>query len=110
MKKTILLLFAFFGALTSMAQVQIPYQELFYNVRYHWGLIDINIGRGKIALSSQGDQFRATLEGNTIPWEGRVFCVNDALNATMSPGSPYSRETVDYQTGVYLKPKVAEYR
>ena len=32
MKKTLLLLFAFVAALTGMAQVQIPYQELNYNV------------------------------------------------------------------------------
>lgn len=110
MKKTIMLLFAFFAALAGKAQVQIPYQELLYNVHYHWGLIDVNIGHGRITLSSQGDQFRATLDGNTIPWEGRVFCVSDALNATMTPGTPYSHENVTYETGVYLKPKVMEYR
>lgn len=110
MKKTILLLFAFIASMTGMAQVQIPYQELSYNVHYHWGIIDVNIGHGRITLSSQGNQYRSTLDGNTIPWEGRVFCVSDALNATMTPGSPYSHERVDYQTGVYLKPKVMEYR
>lgn len=110
MKKTILLLFAFMAALTGMAQVQIPYQELPYSVHYHWGLVDVNIGHGKVTLSSQGDQFNATLDGNTIPWEGRIFCVSDTLNATMTPGSPYSRETVDYENGWYLKPKVMEYR
>lgn len=109
MKKTILLLFAFVATLTGMAQVQIPYQELLYNVHYHWGLVDVNIGHGKVTLSSQSDQFNATLDGNTIPWEGRVFCVSDTLNATMTPGSPYSRESVDYENGWYLKPKVMEY-
>ncbi len=110
MKKTILLLFAFVAALTGMAQVQIPYQELPYNVHYHWGLVDVNIGHGKVTLSSQGDRFNATLDGNTIPWEGRIFCVSDTLNATMTPGAPYSRESVDYENGWYLKPKVMEYR
>ncbi|MDE6679753.1 MAG: DUF3108 domain-containing protein [Muribaculaceae bacterium] len=110
MKKTILLLFAFVVAFTGMAQVQIPYQELPYNVHYHWGLININIGHGKVTLSSQGDQYNATLEGNTIPWEGRIFCVSDTLNATMTPGSPFSHETVTYENGWYLKPKVMEYR
>ncbi len=110
MKKTILLLFAFVAALTGMAQVQIPYQEIPYNVHYHWGIVDVTIGHGKVTLSSQGDQFNATLDGNTIPWEGRIFCVSDTLNATMSPGTPYSRETVSYENGWYLKPKVMEYR
>lgn len=110
MKKTILLLFAFVAAITASAQVQIPYQELNYNVHYHFGLVDVNIGHGIVTLSSQGNQFNATLDGNTIPWEGRVFCVSDTLNATMNAGSPYSRETVDYENGWYLKPKVMEYR
>ena len=110
MKKTILLLFALVATLTGMAQVQLPYQELPYTVHYHWGLVDVNIGHGKVTLSSQGNQFNATLDGNTIPWEGRIFCVSDTLNATMSPGTPYSRETVDYENGWYLKPKVMEYR
>lgn len=110
MKKTILLLLSFIAALTGMAQVQIPYQEIPYNVHYHWGLVNVNIGHGKVTLSSQGDRFNATLDGNTIPWEGRIFCVSDTLNATMTSGSPYSRETVNYENGWYLKPKVMEYR
>lgn len=110
MKKTILLLFAFIAAVTASAQIQIPYQELNYNVHYHFGLVDVNIGHGIVTLSSQGNQFNATLDGNTIPWEGRVFCVSDTLNATMTPGSPYSRESVDYENGWYLKPKVMDYR
>ena len=110
MKKTILLLFALVASLTGMAQVQLPYQEIPYTVHYHWGLVDVNIGHGKVTLSAQGNQYNATLDGNTIPWEGRIFCVSDTLNATMTPGTPYSRETVDYENGWYLKPKVMEYR
>ena len=108
MKKTLLLLFAFVAALTGMAQVQLPYQELSYDVHYHWGLVNVNIGHGKVTLSSQGDQFNATLDGNTIPWEGRVFCVSDTLNAVMAPG--LSGERVTFENGWYLKPKVMEYR
>ena len=110
MKKTTLLLFALIAALTGLAQVQIPYQEIPYEVHYHWGLVNVNIGHGKVTLSSQGNRFNATLDGNTIPWEGRIFCVSDTLNATMTPGAPYSRETVDYENGWYLKPKVMEYQ
>lgn len=109
MKQITLLLIAFAATLTGMAQVQIPYQEIPYDVHYHWGLIDVNIGHGKVTCSSQGDRFYATLDGNTIPWEGRIFCVSDTLNATMTPGSPYSQETVTYENGWYLKPKVMQY-
>ena len=108
MKKTILLFLALVAALTGMAQVQLPYQELSYDVHYHWGLVDVNIGHGKVTLSAQGDQFNATLDGNTIPWEGRVFCVSDTLNAVMDPG--LSGERVTFENGWYLKPKVMEYR
>ena len=110
MKKTLTLLFALMATITGMAQIQIPYQEIPYTVHYHWGPVDINIGHGRVTISSQGDQLNATLDGNTIPWEGRVFCVSDTLNATMTPGVPFSRETVNYENGWYLKPKVMEYR
>ncbi|MBD5279497.1 MAG: DUF3108 domain-containing protein [Bacteroides sp.] len=109
MKKTLLLLFAFVAALTGMAQVQIPYQELNYNVHYHWGLINITIGHGKVTLSSDGGRLNGTLDGNSIPWEGRVFCVSDTLQANMTPGSPLSHETVTYENGWYLKPKTMQY-
>ena len=109
MKKTILLLFAFIASLTGMAQVQIPYQEIGYNVHYHWGLINVMIGHGHVTLNTDGNQFNGTLDGNTIPWDGRVFCVSDTLQATMTPGSPVSHETVSYQNGWYLKPKTSVY-
>ncbi len=110
MKKTILLLFAFVAALTGMAQVQLPYQEINYNVHYHWGIIDVMIAHGKVTLSADGNQFNGTLDGNSIPWDGRVFCVSDTLQATMTPGSPVSHETVTYENGWYLKPKTTVYR
>lgn len=110
MKKTFLLLFAFIAALTGMAQVQLPYQEINYNVHYHWGIIDVMIAHGKVTLSTNGNQFNGTLDGNSIPWDGRVFCVSDTLQATMTPGSPVSHETVTYENGWYLKPKTTVYR
>lgn len=110
MKKQLFLFLALFTFVSVAAQVRIPYQELPYKVHYHWGLIDIAIGHGKVTLSSEGNQFNATLDGNSIPWEGRIFCVSDTLNATMSPDTPYSHEIVNYENGWYLKPKVMEYR
>lgn len=110
MKKTLLLLVAFLGTLASHAQINIPYQEINYNVHYHWGLINVMIAHGKVTIQTDGNQFKGTLDGNSIPWEGRVFCISDTLNATMSPASPVSRETVTYENGWYLKPKVTQYR
>lgn len=87
------------------AQVNIPYREIHYDVKYQWGLMDIMIARGVVTIQTEGDSFFATLNGNSIPWEGRVFCISDTLRATMTPGSEYSRETVDYENGWYMKPK-----
>ena len=110
MRRMFLMLLIGFAAISGKAQVQIPYQEIPYNVHYHWGFVNVMIGHGRVTISSQGDQLSATLDGSTIPWEGRVFCVNDELRATMTPGSPLSHETVTYENGVYLKPRVTEYR
>ena len=93
-----------------MAQVRIPYNEINYNAHYHWGLVDVMIGHGKITLSQQGNELFATFDGNTIPWDGRVYCISDTLRATFTPGYPLSQETVTYENGWYMKPKVSAYR
>ena len=110
MKKIILALLVLLGPVLCAAQVNIPRQEIRYDVNYHWGLVDVMIAHGIVTLQTEGDNFYATLDGNSIPWEGRVFCVSDTLHARMAPGSPLSRETVTYENGWYLKPKVKEYR
>lgn len=110
MKKPILLLCAILTALTCLSQVNVPYQEINYNVHYHWGLVDVNIAHGQVALSCEGGRLNATLNGNSIPWEGRVFCVSDTLQANLTPDSPVSRETVTYENGWYMKPHASAYR
>lgn len=90
--------------------LEIAPTRLNYNVHYHWGLIDVMIAHGTVGMQTEGETFRATLDGNSIPWNGRVFCVSDTLHAVMSPGPGLSRETVTYENGWYLKPKVMEFR
>ncbi|MBD5237746.1 MAG: DUF3108 domain-containing protein [Bacteroidales bacterium] len=109
MKKTLLLLVALISGMMASAQVNIPPQEIRYDVRYHWGLVDINIAHGVVTMSTNGNQFNATLDGNSIPWEGRVFCISDTLNTIMTPGSGLSHETVTYENGWYMKPKASMY-
>ncbi len=104
-----MILIAMVVALGAAAQVEIPYQEIGYDVKYHWGFMKVNIGHGKVTLHSENQQFKGTLDGNTIPWEGRVFCVSDTLNASMTPGSPMSHEAVTYQNGWYMKPTTSQY-
>ena len=112
MKKTLIGLIAAVCALSATAQTDIPYQEIPYDVHYHWGLIDIQIAHGHATIQTDGNLFTATLDGNSIPWDGRVFCISDTLRAVMTPqpGGALSREQVIYQNGWYLKPKVTQYR
>lgn len=110
MKNIYALIAGMAAAVGASAQVTIPYQEIPYDVHYHWGLIDVMIAHGRATIQTDGNEFRATLDGNSIPWEGRVFCVSDTLNAEMIPqaeGLP--RERVTYQNGWYLKPRVMQF-
>lgn len=106
MKKVFLLLAVLLTSLIGNAQINIPWQEINYNIHYHWGFVNVMIAHGKVTLQCEGGNFYGTLDGNSIPWDGRVLCISDTLQATMSPGRPLSRETVTYENGWYLKPKV----
>lgn len=111
MKKTLIFcLLASAIAGSASAQIEIPHQEIHYDVHYHWGLIDVRIAHGHASIHTNGDNFFAALDGNSIPWDGRIFCISDTLTATMTPvPDGLSREQVTYQNGWYLKPKVTQY-
>ena len=106
--KKLFVLFAMISALTigAKAQVSIPWQEVHYNVNYHWGLIDVMIARGVVTIQSDGGNFYGTLDGTSIPWEGKIICVSDTLSARMEGMS----ETVLYQNGWYRRPSVSQFR
>lgn len=110
MKKTLLLIIFLMGLLAVNAQVNIPYQKLHYRVHYHLGPIHVHIANGTATIESNGNQLRATLAGESIPWEGHIFCVSDTLYAKMNPSNEYSKETVTYEHGWYRKPKSAEFK
>ncbi len=110
MKKTLLFICMVLGAFMAKAQVNIPFQEIGYEVHYHWGLVNVNIAHGTVTVQTDGNQFIASLEGSSIPWDGRIFCISDELRATMQPGNGLSHEVVTYENGTYRKPRVAEYR
>lgn len=109
MKKLLMLLVALAAMSGAKAGVQIPYTELNYNVHYHWGLINVMIAHGVVGIECDGETFRGTLDGNSIPWNGRVFCISDTLHAKFTPSSGLSKETVTYENGWYLKPKVTQF-
>lgn len=106
MKKYLFLIAVILGCFASKAQVAVPFQELRYNINYHWGLIDINIARGTVTLQSDGRQFSGTVDGTSIPWEGKILCVSDTLRANVNN----LNESVTYQSGWYRHIPVSIYR
>lgn len=92
------------------AQGSIPRQEIPYNVNYRWGLIDVNIARGIVKIESDGSNFYGTLDGTSIPWEGKIICVSDTLQARMGEEGGRWKEFVEYQNGWYRHPSVSSFR
>lgn len=109
MKKIVLLIVIALSSLASKAQTNIPYQELRYDVHYHWGLIDVQIAHALLTVNADNGSFNATLDGNSIPWEGRVLCVSDTLRANMTGSGAATRENISYVNGWYMKPKTSEF-
>lgn len=100
----------FCGCLISQAQTVIPRQVIPYNVNYKWGIIDVMIARGNVTIESDGSNFYGTLDGTSIPWEGKIICVSDTLKAVMSGYGTNLSETVEYQNGWYRHPSVSQFR
>lgn len=110
MKKIFMLMLAALAFLPGKAQVDIPFQEIPYNVNYKWGIIDVMIARGTVTIQSEGNSFYGTLNGTSIPWEGHIICVNDTLRAAMGFAGNQLHETVEYQSGWYRHPAVSDFR
>lgn len=109
MKKFLLIAMIALACAMAKAQVVIPSQDIHYNVNYHWGLIDVMIARGVVHVESDGSSFYGTLDGTSIPWEGRVILVSDTLGASMQRYGDTFRETVNYQSGWYRRPRAADF-
>lgn len=109
MKKFLIALPLLFMAVLCRAQTDIPYQEINYDVNYHFGLINVNIAHGTVGMHKRGEFFSATLSGHSIPWEGHVFSVSDILKAKFTPSAGLSKETVLYENGWYRKPQTSQY-
>lgn len=109
MKKFLFFILAFCASQLCRAQY-IPYTEIPYNVNYHWGLIDVMIAQGTVKIECNDNQFYGTLDGTSIPWEGKIICVSDTLSARMVNNGDQLREIVDYQNGWYRRPSVEQFR
>lgn len=109
MKKIFYLLVLLFLPLSVFSQVNIPKTNIYYNVNYHWGIIDVMIARGVVTVETEGNTFRGTLDGTSIPWEGHIILVSDTLQAVMTPTDSLSTEKVLYQSGWYRRPHVNQF-
>ena len=110
MKKYFLIILFSIIPMCLLAQGNVSKQEVYYNVNYHWGIIDVMIARGVVKIQTEGDKFYGTLDGTSIPWEGHIICVSDTLQATFAPTDSLSTETVLYQNGWYRRPHVGEFK
>lgn len=104
------MLLAACACIGAKAQVNIPGQEISYNVNYHWGVIDVMIATGTVTLAAHDGNFYGTLDGTSIPWEGRIICVSDTLEANMYGVGTNLSETVRRQSGWYRRPTVSSFR
>lgn len=109
MKKIIFLLLAVWVFNYSNAQIQIPRQEIHYNVNYHWGFLDVMIAKGVVTIQNDNNGFYGTLDGTSIPWEGHIICVSDTLRADFSGTAGAIKEKVNYQNGWYRHPAVSSF-
>lgn len=107
---TVFMLVTMLGAAMAKAQMYIPRQVIPYTVNYKWGIIDVNIASGTVTFQSDADGFYGTLDGVSIPWEGRIICVSDTLQGSMSAFGDTFRENVAYQSGWYRHPPVDYFR
>lgn len=101
MKKILLILAAIFTWHIATAGVVIPRQEAHYDVSYHWGFVNVAIARGVVTFESDGNRFSGTLDGTSIPWEGKIICVSDTLVANIGNTNGSITENVVYQNGWY---------
>lgn len=93
MKKIILTL-ALFPLLLQATEVggdtwKVPDEELHYDVRFKWGLIDANVGIATLTTCNVpgSDSFVATLSGKSVDLLGHYYEAADTVQATLLHGS-----------------------
>ena len=63
----------------------VPDETLHYGVRFHWGLIDANVGIAKVTTSNNpaSNSFTATLSGKSINLFGHYYEATDTITGTI---------------------------
>lgn len=70
-------------------------------IDWKWGFIDMTAAHAHINVQCQNGNFFGTMDGSSIPWEGRVFTVSDTLRCSVTP----EKACISYINGWYSKPK-----
>ena len=83
-------------------------QDLSYDAEYHLGFIKVTAGHADISINIEGDNIFATLNGQSIPWHGRVYAISDTIRASVVGDGRNLAESVITLTGRYSKPKVRQ--
>ncbi len=93
------------AGLTANAAVDIPPTSAYYDVLYHWGLINKMAGHANANYQSTNGYFSGEMNGHSIPWGGRIYTVSTSLDCRFQPdGDGTSEEIVNSQEGKYSKP------
>lgn len=84
-------------------------QSLRYDVVYDLGFIHKVAGHANMNITGEGTSMTGYLSGKSIPWGGRIYCVQDTLIADITNGTgTVPAMNVSYRNGWYTKPKVEE--
>lgn len=82
-------------------------QNLRYDVVYDLAFIHKVAGHAEMNISGEGTSMTGYLNGKSIPWGGRIYCVQDTLIADITAGSEGLPEMhVSYRNGWYTKPEI----
>lgn len=108
MKRLIYPFISLVAALSAGAVVTDPGQTLYYDVSYRCGFIKITAGEAAVDFDSDGENFTATLNGQTEPIEGHIFAISDTLQTKMNRSEGMSQETVTYENGWYTRVKTSD--
>lgn len=67
----------------------VPDEDLHYNVRFKWGLIDANVGIATVTTRTNPDDgtFVTTLSGKSVDLLGHYYDAGDVVEATMLHGA-----------------------
>lgn len=108
MKRFLIPIISILTALAASADAKAADQTLYYDVSYHCGFIKITAGEAAVDFNTDGENFTASLNGQTESIEGHIFAISDTLQTRMDRAEGISKETVTYENGWYTRVKTKD--